>query len=850
MSQELNIIIQAKNEANRALKQVKGDLNGLNNEAEKGNKSLGKLSQVLGTGVKAAALGATTAIAGAGVALGGVINSSVRAAATMEEQVSGIAAVMGASASEVEQIENLILDLGINPNLKVSAEEAAQAIELLARNGVSLEEIQNGMAESTVLLANATNADFGTAADIATDAMASFSDTIKDGKDAVDGITSVTVNSKFSIDDYRLAMANAGAAVSEAGVSFDDFNTFLAGTASNFDSGSTAGTAFRNFITRLTPNTEVAADAMKELGLITEDGSNKFFDAEGNLKDMADVTELLKSSMSGLTEQQRQVALETIFGQDAMGAAVGAMNLGKEAFDDLKGTMGETDALESAKKRMDNFSGAMEILQGVFETIQLQIGNAFLPVLTEMAESLTTFVSENSDAIVSFFEKLAKGLENSIKFISDFVKGFSAEGDIFTKTISGFSEALDGLVPEKTIERIESFKESFNDFFSGLDQLIPEKLINNVKEFFGAFGDSSSDLTEFQTQIKALSDNHIQRFKESFSEASEGLGPLKDAFQELINAVGPLIQELSEVILPVLGAAINVVLNAFQAAIPAIVDVMTVLVTQITASVEAITGVISGLKDLVVGVLTGDFELASQGAQEIFNSLTVYFATTLDGIKQLFTIQFQAIGDFVKSIFEDISVFSEETTTAVSATWKNFTESTKMIIQLMVKSVESSIQLAVDAFNNVMSTVKTVTDAIELAWGSVTDALESGAQIVIDALELMGDAFNAVMDPINSLIKALEDLWGWLTKAWSFDLNIKFPSIPGIGSLFGSNSNTQGNLMTNSVQSSNVVSSSIPTGNSTIININGPTIRNDDDIKKLTDTIMNELVRRQRMNTA
>jgi TP901 family phage tail tape measure protein len=77
----------------------------------------------------------------------------------------------------------------------------------------------------------------------------------------------------------------------------------------------------KTMLAQLTPTTTKAFDAMTELGLITEDGSNQFYDAEGNLRGMYDIVGLLNGATKDLTEEQRKQYLQTIFGNDAMRSA-------------------------------------------------------------------------------------------------------------------------------------------------------------------------------------------------------------------------------------------------------------------------------------------------------------------------------------------------------------------------------------------------------------------------------------------------------------------------------------------------------------------------------------------------
>lgn len=242
---------------------------------------------------KVAALGLGAGLVGVGVAAGGLvagIASSVKVASSLEEQLSGVKAVMGASGDEMVQLKDLIMDLGVDPNLKVSALEAAQTVEMLARNGAKADDILNGMARSTILLSNATGGDFAQSADIATDVMAIWKIEAEDVGRAVDGITNVVNNSKFAIEDYAGALAAGGGVAGSMGVSLEEFNTVIAGIAPMFASGADAGTAFKVFLQRLVPQSDEAAGMMKRLGI-------NFFDASGNMKDMGEIAEILREKL-------------------------------------------------------------------------------------------------------------------------------------------------------------------------------------------------------------------------------------------------------------------------------------------------------------------------------------------------------------------------------------------------------------------------------------------------------------------------------------------------------------------------------------------------------------------------
>ena len=181
---------------------------------------------------------------------------------------------------------------------------------------------------------------------------------------------------------------------------------------------------------------------MAALGLITEDGANAFFDSQGNMRDMAEVAGILNSALSGLSEQQRLQALSTIFGTDAMRAAAAMSQFTEEEFRNLMAVMANTSAAEIAAQRMQNFSGAMEILRGVIEGLQLMLGNVLLPILTELALSASKLLSAWGPPVIAVFES----------FINNLQEGMSV--------IDAFIEAIWDIAPQPVLDALVAFRDN------------------------------------------------------------------------------------------------------------------------------------------------------------------------------------------------------------------------------------------------------------------------------------------------------------------------------------------------------------------------------------------------------
>lgn len=379
-------------------------------------------------------------VAGAAVALGAgftaVVGKSVLAAADMEQGIADIGAMMNLTAEDTAKLQEHIMDLGMSPDLKVSATEASGAVMALGTAGLTMTEIMGGASEATVLLANATglkgNEGFASAASIATDVMAQFNIEAQDLDKAVSAIAGTTVASKFTIDDYRLAIAQAGGVAGSVGVDFEDFNAVIAATSPSFASGSDAGTSFKTFLQRLVPQTDKAKEALIQLGLSTgEDVVTAFFDASGAMRPMEEIAGNLQGAFAGLSESQKIEAASTIFGTDAMRTALALAEGGDEIIREMKTAIGNVDAEELAKKRMDTLAGSWDIFLGVVETLTLGIGQQFIPIVRLTVDWLTSLAQQYGPPVIEMLKVFAGQVEIVRNWFAEVIKTGTVFNDKF-----------------------------------------------------------------------------------------------------------------------------------------------------------------------------------------------------------------------------------------------------------------------------------------------------------------------------------------------------------------------------------------------------------------------------------
>lgn len=274
-----------------------------------------------------------------------------------------------ATDEEFRQLRDTAIKMGQTTTF--NAIQSAEALDMLGRNGLKVAQILGGAGQASLTLAAARSADLAIVADIATDAMGGFKLKAEDMAWVVDRIAGVTVNSKFTLEDYAYAINNAGTTARIAGVSFDEFNAMIAATAFSFASGRDAGGAFKSFLLKLARPTKRATNAMKKIGLWTKETGSAFYDSSKNLKSMADIIELLNKATRDLSEQERPAILKDIAGMYGVRAAMAMADMTKEHFNNVRAQIESISATKMASQQLEGLTGAVILLGSALSTVNI-----------------------------------------------------------------------------------------------------------------------------------------------------------------------------------------------------------------------------------------------------------------------------------------------------------------------------------------------------------------------------------------------------------------------------------------------------------------------------------------------
>lgn len=327
-------------------------------------------------------------IGAAGVAMGGLLSAGLGVAikrfADFDQAMSGVDAATHATASNMELLRQAALDAGASTVF--SATEAANAIEELAKAGVSTTDVLDGGLTGALNLAAAGNLGVADAAGIAATALQVFGLQGDDMSHVADLLAAGAGKAMGDVTDLSQALNQAGLVANQTGLSIEETTAGLAAFAEQGLLGSDAGTSFKSMLQRLSPQSAEAERMMTELGISAYDASGKFVG-------LASFAGNLQGALKDLTPEQRNAAMATIFGSDAVRAAGVIYAQGEDGIRDWISAVDDQGyAADTARRRLDNLKGDLEALGGAMETALITTGSGANDSLRTMAQALTGLV--------------------------------------------------------------------------------------------------------------------------------------------------------------------------------------------------------------------------------------------------------------------------------------------------------------------------------------------------------------------------------------------------------------------------------------------------------------------------
>lgn len=673
------------------------------------------------------------------VAIGGVGAAAVKTASDFETSMSQTAGALDVPMSKMGSLSDLAMKMGADTQF--SATEAGNAMTELAKGGLTEADIKGGALKATMDLAASSGMELGDAANTVVQAMGGFGLTAKDSAQAVNALAGAAAASSTDVAPLADALSQCAAQAHTAGWSIQDTTAVLGAFADAGITGSDAGTSLKTMLQRLGAPTDKAAAAMKKYGI-------NIWDSNGHMKDAGGVAQELQAKLGGLSDKQKQAALNTIFGSDATRAATVLMNDGSKGLAKYtKATNDQTAASRLANSQMGPTEKAMEQMKGSLETAAISIGTMLLP----MVQKLTGFIKDLADK----FTALSPAQQQTILTILGIVAAVGPLLILIGKVTTGIGAIAVGA--SKLIGGIKLLGGGIAKLFSFL-------AANPIILIVAAIAAVVAIVI------------HLWQTNEGFRNAVISIWTaIVGFFQTVGTAIAGFFSAAWSVIQTVWGAAAGFFSGVWQGIMAVFstvggwfASVFGAAWSGIQAIWSGVTGFFSGVWNGIVSIFSvvggwfaSVFGAAWSGIQAIWSAATGFFSGVWNGITRIFSV----VGGWFKNVF--------------STAW-NGIKSVWSAVVGWFKGIWDGIVAVFSVVGTWFKTIFTTAwTGIQTAWAGVTgffSGIWNGITGIFSVVgswfgDVFGKAYSAITSAFSGLKSFFSGIWDGISSGFRGAIN-------------------------------------------------------------------------------
>lgn len=643
-----------------SMEEIKGKDGKLNWE---GLKKGGSATKALGEGItdlgRSMTLGLTVPI----VAAGGAATS---VAANFDDAMSQVQGALGGASEDMDGLRNLALQLGADTVF--SATESAQAMVELAKGGLTEAQIKGGALAASMDLAAAGQLNLADAAATTVQMMGSFGLGAGDATRIANALAGAANASSADVSDLTQAMSQCSAQASLAGWSLEDTAAALALFADHGVKGSDAGTSLKTMLQRLAAPTDQAAEAIAAYGL-------NIRDSNGKMKDISGIADELTGKLGGLSDAERDAALQTIFGSDASRAAAILMQSGSEGLAKYIAATNDATAAETmANAQKGELSWALENMGGAVESASIAFGTALAPAITAVAGVIGN--------VAEAFASLPAGVQTGIAVVLALV---AALGPLL-------------MVIGSVVAALPAISEGFAVLGGALAiPLAPAAaVVAAIAAIAAAIYAAWTTSETFRAAVMA----GVDAISSKVQEICAFLAPYVQAFldqivstvQVAMDTLGPIIGAVLTVIVstvvPILTSIMDTVAQVLATILATVTNVMASVSTVIQGAWQIISGIFQTVLGVILAVTTGDFTMLQQGVTSIMQGTMTAINGVMQGILSIVSGAWNA----VKAVFIGVC-------NAVSGAISGAFNGIKSVIDSTMNGAKSTVSGALDAIS-------------------------------------------------------------------------------------------------------------------------------------------------------
>lgn len=674
-----------------------------------------------------------------GAGLAGGLLLATNAAAEFERKLDYFSAVSGATADQYDMIREKALQLGADTIY--SADQIADSFVELAKSGVGVQDLMNGIGEAVANLGASTDMPLAEAATSLTTILNTFGLAAEDAVGVVDKLAGAANASSIDVQDLILTMTYAGASAKAAGISFEDINSAIALLGERGIKGSKAGTGLRQVIDKLLAPTKAGSNALKELGIEAEDGSSKLRNMDGTLKPFPELLDTLNGSLAGMSQDKKMDILGKIFPITSLPTVLNLLDGGSDALARMNGEINKTTALDVAGERLDNLSGDIEYLRGELDTLIINIGattQAFARGLVQAIEGVVSWLNQLDPAVLSLITGFAGVV--AVLFILGGAVALAAGGLLNMLQLG--QQLYPVMVVLGRAMGITASRATILAFalkllpWAGLVALI--SLVAGALAFFFTQTESGQALmAQFAAVLQNIADNVLPQ-------------------------ILPFIQQLAGMIGPLLGQALAAVMPLLQLLAGILGGVITNAIAFVTPIFETLAGVLSGGVATGGGILAGILQVVGSILQTMIAPILPIINQLLEGTAAAFAgvgqnaSGIEGIGALVGSVLAGIINMIPVILTAV-------VQLAVLIISSLVTLIPTILTTMITAFTGILTAIlqvlPTIVQGMITLIQGIMQALVSAIPIILTAaIQMLTGVIQAIVTILPIVIEAVTQL--------------------------------------------------------------------------------------------
>ncbi|MDV4613880.1 phage tail tape measure protein [Enterococcus faecium] len=731
----------------------------------------------------------TTPLIGVGVA-------AAKVGGDFEAQMSRVKAISGATGDTFEQMKQQAIDLGAKTAF--SAKESAAGMENLASAGFNAQEIMQAM-PGLLDLAAVSGGDVAMASENAASALRQFGIDASDAGHVADVFARAAADTNAECNDMGYALKYAGTAAHTAGWSFESTAAAIGIMSNAGIKGEQAGTTLRGALTRLMNPTDAMYNKFKELGIAINNH-------DGSMKSLSEIIAELREKTKGLGDDQRNSALATIFGTNALSGMLALIDAGPEKLDSLTKSLQNSDgaADEMARTMQDNANSSIEQMMGALESAAIVIQKILAPSIRKVADAISglveKFVSapESTQKLVVAIGAIAIAIGPVLYALGMLVKAFQTMKvglgvlgnsiSLFKKLGSaiGFLTSPVGLVIAAVALLVVGFiylwntSEDFRNFWIGLWEGIKSAVSSAVEWIQNAWKSTGEWFNNLWKSIKEGADNVWTTIQEAPGKAADWIKNKWTETKEFFSSIWDGIKEAAssawEGIVNILAPYVIAIKNVFQPMIDFFTNLWSQIGSIAGSAWEIIKTAVMGPILLLIDLITGNFNQLKEDASMLWTTLTTNIQNIITTFVDIVVGYYTALKDTVINIWNVL-------TSTIKDVWNSFTtwikETTNNIVNSIKQGWNNLKQGTIDLFNNMIQGAKDLWNSfkawfINLVIGTKDNIIQGWENLKQGTIDTFNNLVNGAQEAWDNLVNAVSDtvdrVTGWFDNLKNIDL--------------------------------------------------------------------------------